>query len=506
MVGLNRNIIRTILIASYIMIVASIIAGISALFSYLNTGADRSTMLHTEIKKVIQYTPKINWAPLVNEGREMDAENLKNLERDYVNAWYVKHIAYKTNTTTGIEDYYTDNARQNIYAIINNNKQQKISVDATTLTHNPELEFFSEDGQLAVITDKNIVEYKQVLQNNKLVLQTTEKATYKTVFLLEDGFWRVRHMVKEKNENFVPKNKPVATDSLHIKGINYYPKDTPWDMFGDQFNKDTIGNDFKIIKEAGLNSVRIFIQYEDFGKANVKKEKLEKLKETLTLAAANNLKVLITLFDFYGDYSVLDWTLNQRHIETIVTAVKNHDALLGWDIKNEPNLDFKSRGKEKVIAWLTTMITQVKALDSKHPITIGWSDTKSATILKDKVDFISFHYYESLNTLTTAIENLRKEVPKKPLVMQEFGISSYSGFWKPFGSSKNDQANYHKKAQELIKTNKLQFMSWTLYDFGSVPKNVVGSLPWRKNPQKRFGFITKKGIKKPSFEFISSAE
>jgi len=44
MVGLNKNILRTILIASYIMIVALIISGVSALFSYLNTGADRSTM------------------------------------------------------------------------------------------------------------------------------------------------------------------------------------------------------------------------------------------------------------------------------------------------------------------------------------------------------------------------------------------------------------------------------------------------------------------------------
>lgn len=186
MVGLNRNIIRTILIASYIMIVASIIAGISALFSYLNTGADRSTMLHTEIKKVIQYTPKINWAPLVNEGREMDAENLKNLERDYVNAWYVKHIAYKTNTTTGIEDYYTDNARQNIYAIINNNKQQKISVDATTLTHNPELEFFSEDGQLAVITDKNIVEYIRFYKITNLFYKRQKKRPTKLFF-----YWKM---------------------------------------------------------------------------------------------------------------------------------------------------------------------------------------------------------------------------------------------------------------------------------------------------------------------------
>ncbi|WP_237275413.1 glycoside hydrolase family 2 TIM barrel-domain containing protein [Tenacibaculum ovolyticum] len=506
MVGLNRNIIRSILIASYIMIIAFIIGGISALFSYLNTGADRSLMLHTEIAKEILYTPKITWSPLQNEGREMDLENLKNLERDYLNAWYVKHITYKTNTTTGIEDYYTDHARQNIYETIEINKKQKISIDATTLRHQPTLNFFSEDGQLAILTDSDVIEYKRVLEKNKLILETSEKATYKIIFLLEDGFWRIRHLVKVASENHVLKNKSIPIDSLHIKGINYYPKNTPWNMFGSTFSEDTINNDFKIIKEAGLNSVRIFIQYEDFGKATVKNDKLTKLIQTLDLAKANNLKVVLTLFDFYGNYSVLDWTLNQQHATTIIKTVKDHDALLAWDIKNEPNLDFKSRGKEIVIAWLDNMISLVKSIDTKHPVTIGWSNTKSAVILKEKVDFISFHYYENLENLSTAVQELREKIPNKPLVMQEFGISSYNGFWKPFGSSKKDQANYHKKAQKLIELNDLQFMSWTLYDFEKIPKSVVGSLPWRKNPQKKFGFITKSGKKKAAFKYISGSK
>jgi hypothetical protein len=488
------------------MIIAFIIAGISSLFSYLNTGADRSKMLHTEITKEILYTPKITWGPLKNEGRKMDLENLKNLERDYLNAWYVKHITYKTNTTNGIPDYYTDHARLNIYETVGINKKQKISIDATTLNHEPTLNFFSEDGQLAVITDTNVIEYKRVLKKNKFILDTSEKATYKIVFLLEDGFWRIRHLVKESSENHIIKNKPIATDSLHIKGINYYPKDTPWDMFGKTFNTTEISNDFKIIKDAGLNSIRIFIQYEDFGKGTVKSDKLTKLKQILDVAQANNLKVVLTLFDFYGNYSVIDWTLNQKHAITIINAVKNHDALLAWDIKNEPNLDFKTRGKKMVIAWLNNMISLVKSIDTKHPVTIGWSDTKSAVILKEKVDFISFHYYEGLEKLSASVQKLRNKIPNKPLVMQEFGISSYNGFWKPFGSSKKDQANYHKRAQELIEVNNLQFMSWTLYDFEKIPVGVVGSLPWRKNPQKKYGFITKSGEKKSAFKYISGSK
>ena len=504
MVGKNKNILRTILIASYIMIVALIISGISALFSYLNTGADRSTMLHTEIQKVEQYLPKMIWQPLQNEGRPMDNENLNALQNNYLDAWYVKQIAYKTNKTAGIKDYYTDSARENLYNFIELNKAENITVEATTLKHNPTLEFFSEDGQLAVVTDRNVVEYKRVFKAEQLVLETTETSTYKMVFLLEDGFWRIRHLVKESSKPFEAKAAKIETDSLNIKGINYYPQANPWNMFGDAYSTDTIAKDFKIIKDAGLNSVRLFVQYEDFGKANVNPKKLEKLIKTLDIAEAENLKVVLTLFDFFGDYSVMNWTLNQRHAEAIVEAVKDHNALIAWDIKNEPNLDFESRGKETVIAWLENMIDLVKELDNKHPVTIGWSNTQSASILKDKVDIVSFHYYEDLSKLDATIKTMKKDIPNKPLVLQEFGISSYSGFWKPFGSSKEDQANYHKKIQEIIAANNLQFMSWTLYDFTEVPKDVVGSRPWRRNTQKHFGFIDKNRAKKASFKYITN--
>jgi len=503
MVSLNKNIVRIILIASYILIIALIISGISALFGYLNTGADRSAMLHTEIKKIEQYSPKVVWSPLANEGRPIDEESLNAIENDYLDAWYVKHVAYKTNTTNGIKDYYTDNARLNLFDFIEMNSNENITIESTTLEHHPTLEFFSEDGQLAVITDKDVVEYKRMFKAETLVLESKEISTYKIVLLLEDGFWRIRHLVKESIDDNDVEHTKITTDNLNIKGINYYPQATPWDMFGDTFSKDILAKDFEIIRGAGLNTVRIFIQYDDFGKADVDQDKLNKLKQTLDAAENANLDVVVTLFDFYGNYDVLDWTLNMRHAETIVTSIKTHTALVGWDIKNEPNLDFESRGKANVIAWLDNMISFVKSVDKNHRVTIGWSNTQSATLLKDKVDFVSFHYYEDLENLDTSIKTLQAEISNKAIVLGEYGMSSYSGFWKPFGSSQEDQANYHKKVQEIIAENNLQFMSWTLYDFTKIPKEVVGRLPWRKNTQKRFGFIDDNGGQKESFKYIS---
>ena len=167
---LNKNIIRGVLIASYVLLIALILFGVSALYSYLNTGADRSSMLHTKIDAKEHYTPKVTWKPINNEGRPIDKETLKNIESDYLDAWYVRHVAYKTNLKEGISDYYTANALENLFNIIDLNTSGNTSITSTTLEHHPTLAFFSEDGQLAVLKDKNVVEYKRIYKADNLRL------------------------------------------------------------------------------------------------------------------------------------------------------------------------------------------------------------------------------------------------------------------------------------------------------------------------------------------------
>lgn len=503
MVTINKNIIRSILIASYINVVIIIVVGIGKVFSFLSTGADRSKMLHTEIQKIDQYLPKLEWVPLHNEGRPMDKQTLKSIEVDYLDAWYVKHVAYKTNTLNGIKDYYTENARTAIFDIVSKNKKDSISVDATTLEHHITLDFFSEDGQLAIITDKDVLEYKRLYDKDSMLLETKERSTYKMILLLEDGFWRIRHLNKTAHRFLNDTVIPSANTVKHIKGINYYPQATPWNMYGEKFNTEIINNDFSIISKAGLNTIRIFVPYEDFGEANVNPDKLKKLETVLDIAAKHNIKVLVTLFDFFGNYDVLNWTLNRHHASKIVSYLKHHDALLGWDVKNEPNLDFKSRGKIKVVKWLEQMVDLVKSIDTVHPVTVGWSNAKSATILKEKLDFITFHYYEDIHAMKDAYLDIKNKIPNKPVVITEFGLSSNKGLWHPLGSTEEDQANYHKYCQNLFAKHNIQYLSWTLYDFSKIPKEVVGRLPWRKQTQGHFGFINRNGETKPAFKYIS---
>lgn len=500
---LHKNTIKTILGISYLLFSVLAVYGLSAVFTYLNTGADRNLMLYNKVNETVHYQPKITWDLSHAVGRQMDEITLQKIEKDYLNAWYVKNIAFDKNTNKGLKDYYTKSSLKTLVAGIEHNLLNNINIQATSLSHHVSIDFFSTDAQMVVITDKNVKEHKRILKNNIEQHALTEVSTYRFVLLLEDGFWRIRHILKTKPTKKINLNLPNRPLETYIKGINYYPKDTPWDLFGESFDTEIISKDFEIIKNAGLNTVRIFIQYNDFGKSEVPYDKIIKLQQLLDCAQNKEIKVIVTLFDFYGNYDVIDWTLNNKHAISIVSACKNHPALLAWDVKNEPNLDFESRGKEKVVAWLDQIINTVKTTDSIHPVTIGWSNIESARILPNKVDFISFHYYEDINNLEEKFKTLKKEFPNKKIILGEYGMSSYKGFWNPLGSNQEDQANYHKKFQEIASKNNIEFLSWTLYDFTKIPKEVVGKLPWRKHKQKHFGFIDSKQNQKKSFQYIA---
>jgi hypothetical protein len=511
----NKNSYRAFLIASFIAVNVLVLYAISSILVYLNEGADRSSMLHLDKVTANTYLPKLSWQSLENPGREMEMQTLETLEKHYLFSWYIKNNALKTNTDEGIGDYFTANPRKILDTIIKNNKADKISIESTTLMHHPKLEFYSEDGQLVVFTDENVVEFQNIYQDKKLITSVKDTATYKVLMLLEDGFWRVRHcerMAKKTlsfaevkpHKTFTVKGNDVLKNNKRfiIKGINYYPKNSAWDMYGDLFNLDTIATDFDIITKAKLNTIRIFVPYEDFGKAAVKPEKIAKLRQVLALAKIKKLAVIVTLFDFYGDYSVSDWTLTQRHAETIVSSCKDFDNIISWDIKNEPDLDFDSRGIQNVKPWLEEMVAVVKKAAPNHLVTIGYSNIKAAEILSDAVDVVSYHYYEDVSLFKGKLKIL-EQATTKPLVMQEFGVSSNKGFWSWTGNSKADQANYYKEMQAIFKEKQLAFVSWTLYDFPKVPDGVAGKWPWIKSKQKQFGFIDYKGNKKPSFAYIT---
>ena len=507
----NKNILRVLLISSFLAINALILFGVGSVWSYLNTGADRTTLLHIGEEKSATYLPQVIWDTTAVEGRPIEKQTLAKVERDYLNGWYVKNTALATNNGYGISDYFTESAGTKLHKIIDVNKNSNATFIQTTLEHWPELKFYSADGTQISFLDKDVLFYKKSYLNGNQIAEYHEKATFQVIMLLEDGFWRVRHFVRVVSPPTKVEEKAVIDTGLNlflsnIKGLNYYPKESPWDTFGNRFNDSVIASDFRKIKEMGLNSVRVFIPYSDFGEAHLDAIRLSKVKSLLDAAEKEHLKVIITLFDFYGDYSVPNWTMTYTHAEKVVKEFMDHPSLLAWDLKNEPDLDFESRGKDNVLAWLKELNIRVKKWDNLHPITVGWSSPEAAINIAEELDFVSFHYYRDCKDFLSAYDKMKNAIPSgKITVLQEYGSSSYSGFWNLFRNSEEKQAAYYKEIQPILEKAQIPFLFWTLYDFESVPTAVVGSRPWRREPQKYFGCLDVEGKPKKAYYYLKGS-
>jgi len=475
--------------------------------TYLNTGADKSKMLNLSLKSESAYKPHLIWSDTLNPSRPLEKPTQKRVAQDYLNAWYVREVALANNEFKGIEDYYTQSARQKVESLLNQNLQAKTYIEGTSLNHNLQLEFYSADGQFISFKDIGVQEAQRVFSDDNLLLEHTTAASYRVIMLLEDGFWRIRQLVRiPQNDSLVQQKQEIQKELPNqIKAINYYPQKNPWDTFGDNFTSAVIKNDFKKINELQFNTIRIFVGYEDFGKAEVKQEKLDKLKELMDLAAAEELQVIVTLFDFYGNYSIIDWSNTFKHSRAVVNALKEHSALLAWDLKNEPNLDFESRDRDLVLFWLKNHLTHLKNLDPTTPLTIGWSNPASASLLLDEIDIVSFHSYQNFESFKNSYKELKSQT-NKPLMLQEFGLPTYSGIWNPLGANEEEQAEYYNEFLTFAKENQLHYALWTLYDFDEIPTAVVGRLPWRKAKQKHFGLIDTNGEAKQALTLIKDIQ
>ncbi|MFT5231693.1 MAG: hypothetical protein ACI825_000043 [Planctomycetota bacterium] len=500
----NKITYRVLLIAGFILVNGFILFGIAQILSYLNTGADKASMFHQDMVKENYYTPKVTWNDGTNEGRPMEQPTLQKIEQHYLDAWYTRAQSLQRKDTRGIEDVYTEQAKEHLTAIVEHNAAQKIRIESSSLNHTITLDFYSADGNMVVFTDNDVRTYSATYVDNIFQFDTTEIACYKIIMLLEDGFWRIRHQEKFKISK--PQKQHAEISNFNpVIGLNYYPKGSPWDTFNESFSTEVLAADFKKINALGLKTIRIFIGYEDFGGATISEIKIERLIQLLDIAETNDLSVIVTLFDFYGDYAVLDWSRTQLHAQTIVSSIAHHKALHSWDIKNEPDLDFESRGKNRVTAWLKEMNHTIKEIDSIHPTTIGWSSASAATNLVNTLDYISFHHYQALEALPEAYK-LLEEKSDKNIVLQEFGLSTYFGIWNIFGYSETDQFEYYETFFKMQKKDSQNYLFWTLYDFDEIPSSVAGIYPWRKNKQAYFGIINLEGNPKEAFELFKISE
>jgi len=411
------------------------------------------------------------------------------------------HRIQKGETLYQLSKKYKTSVKQ----ILNWNKVKDIS-DIKICSHIRVKPVENKRKKIVLVTPR--VEAKKTQKNllvkkNESIFSVAKKLNIEAAILKEYNKLD-SYELQEGQVLKIPNLFDVKLSALkNIKGVNYYPQDTPWWNFWLQFDSKIIRKDLLAIKQLKMNTIRVFVPSDGVIPGLQFKVMLDKLEKLMDECSQLNIQVMITLFDFPVSFDYSYYTKSEMQLKILMERFKDHPALLGWDLKNEPDLDFKIHGKKKVVQWLDYLIERARLYDPNHILTIGWSSPEAAINLADKLDLISYHYYRDPKSLKLDMLKLKRAVNNKPLLLQEFGLPSNRKWYKPLAYSEDDQADYLAEFKSEMEENNLPYLLWTLYDFTDIPTQVFGYKRWANSKQKYFGLIDKNGRKKPAYYIFS---
>lgn len=510
-----------ILLAGAALLGAIVLAAQLVVFS--GSGADRANALNVVPELPPEQLNRVAWLPDpagVSAARPMEPVVRQQVTAAWLRAWAQLDLSYQMRQPYGLATYFGGPLLLQMNEIVSATLPSPWRIRQSSLSHTLELTFYAPDGSSVALTDHAARFVQQFTPPGGEGVFTTSNSVYRAVMVLDQGVWRIRAWSREAEQPeaaWAPAQAGdlrgivrTAGDGLEIdgqpftaRGANYYPAATPWTLFWGAYDPEQTGRDLRALRELGLNTARIFVPYADFGADAVDARKVAHLRDFLDRAQVEGLKVVVTLFDHRTDHSIENWGADELHLRGVVGPLAAHPAILAWDLKNEADRDAAFNTPARNEAWLRHMAAQVRALDPRRLITVGWSTPAAAAAApSDFVDVVSFHYYGDAADYAASLAALRSAVPGKPLLLSEYGQSTWRWLW-PASSLEEQQAQYiaairaapgqGETAGEIV---------WTLYDFSAVPLPEF-RFPWQKAAQAHMGVLRTDGSLKPAASLLA---
>ncbi|HTP10265.1 MAG TPA: cellulase family glycosylhydrolase [Anaerolineae bacterium] len=283
---------------------------------------------------------------------------------------------------------------------------------------------------------------------------------------------------------FALKNRP-----FYLRGFNYYPRHAPWEAFLTDANLTEVAQELDLIAKAGFNTLRIALWYDPLftcapEDATPNASGFAKLDAFIKLVRERDLKLIVTLNDlpdFYYRPVYTDYARYDAQTAFIINRYRGESAILAWDLRNEPDLDFGADGRppvaspEAVTKWLTHVAEIVRQHDQHHLVTIGWWG--DATTANESVDFLSFHHWTDAPQLAQRIKALLS-ASNKPIVLEEVGYPAWN---------QDSETRQAQLLQEVLSTAEKSSLAgwliWTAFDFvpppGQAPSAEYSFGLWR---------------------------
>jgi hypothetical protein len=459
-------------------------------YRYLSEALDPITALATTV------TWQAPQRPLV---RPLSPGDEALIGRALTQAWRAFAAAQETGQTALLADHFSGVALDRAETAA----AQALADDTrmVVLDQITQPRFQHLDGSIFQMT-ASATTLRYQLQDGRLTDYRLTRDDVVTTLTNETTGWRIFSHERTGTTAISPQDRKPIT--LHrLRGVNYYPAGTPWSRFWPEFDASVIAADLDLVVGLNGNSLRIFLPVADFTPDATGAANLLKLKTLLDLAQARNLSVIPTLFDLKPGYRTALWAEDTAYLRRVLPVLAASPAVVLVDLKNEPDLDRATEGEGLVEAWLTTMILMSREIAPDLPLTIGWSSAAAAPDQAQLLDAISYHDYVGLQGTAERLAEVRAAAKGKPVLVTEIGVSSYTLLLAFPGTPDSQAAELRDRMADLSSADGL--FVWTLHDFTAPEAQAVGSSPWVRRLQARYGLFDATGAAKPAAGAVAAA-
>lgn len=437
----------------------------------------------------------VKWTDVEPEGRAWTQNDEIAADIKITEAWQAFAKAMETKNASHLLGYFTSTALTRAEYVTNtqgggDNNMVMLSQTATPLLHHL-------DGSFLQYESENTLSVRYRIEDEKIAFYEFARECTRTNLAIKSTGWRIADHERFCYETLTPAPREIPK-LPKLKGINYYPKNTPWTAFWRDFEPLQIITDFKRMDSLNINSIRIFLTNDEFYKDLDKN--LTNLKWFLRVAEFYDIYVIPVLFDFRGELSPWTWSGDYAYLEEILPVFEEAPNIAYVDLKNELDLDLAYQNPAIVGVWAKTMLDAARTIAPSLAYSYGWSSADAAMSLIDEVDIVSYHEYNPMDATVENFNKLKARAKGKPIIVSEIAATS-------FDLALGIPGNPEKQAEAL--SNRLSQLGdsdgvliWTLYDFPSLDEKAVGGSFWHKGIQKHLGLFDKFEIEKPAAEYF----
>lgn len=339
-------------------------------------------------------------------------------------------------------------------------------------------------------------------------------------------------------------------DRPFFTGINYWDSAHATNMWR-EFDEEVIREDMRVMREAGIDSLRIFPLWSDFqpltggdaadrvyeflldgktlpdteaGQAGVSEEMCRRFERFCALAEEYGLQLVVGLItgqmSFGGFYppvfsgsrnamsnpTMCKWQM--RYVKYLVGRFKNQRSIVAWDLGNEMENIAADVSADQFYFWCASIANAIRVADPTRPVISGLGDgpltegRANSLEVGEYCDMHTVHPYifwkmiDPIHTMRSVMTipfrcRIKEDISGVPTFVQEYGSIGYMCC-----SYETEAAFYRGSALSCLANGCHGVMWWCAFDQGS---HTFTPYNWN-NIGSQYGFFKEDRTEKPIVE------